>query len=67
MAISFMSFLGIDLEKLKGQPTVSEEVQVIPAQNVVPADSIQPADSTSVTTDTIAATPVTKVAEKTEN
>lgn len=43
MAISFMSFLGIDLEKLKGQP--SEEVQFTPAQETTPAASIQPADS----------------------
>lgn len=33
MAISFMSFLGIDLEKLKGQPAPTEELVILPAQS----------------------------------
>lgn len=46
MAISFMSFLGIDLEKLKAQPTVAEQVEILPEQpEAVVNDTIQPADT----------------------
>lgn len=45
MAISFMSFLGIDLEKLREQPTPAQETQFIPAQETIPAAQLQPADT----------------------
>ncbi len=60
MAISFMSFLGIDLSKLKGQSVQTEATaQVIPATKLTPATAID----VPVETDTPADTATTTEAE----
>ena len=56
MAISFMSFLGIDLEKLKGEPAPAQQEQIMPE---APAqdEAAAPAQPTEETTATEAAAP----------